>query len=64
MVVAGGVSQSVMLPITGAGALYLHHRRLPRELRPGRLVTAGLWLATIVMAAVTMYSLAALVGGR
>lgn len=61
---AGGVSQSVMLPITGAGALYLHHRRLPRELRPGRLVTAGLWIATVVMAAVTVYSLVALAGGR
>ena len=35
MVVAGGISQSVMLPITGAGALYLRHRRLPRELAPG-----------------------------
>ena len=31
MVVAGGISQSVMLPITGAGALYLRHRRLPRS---------------------------------
>ncbi|HEX9185819.1 MAG TPA: Nramp family divalent metal transporter [Vicinamibacteria bacterium] len=64
MVVAGGVSQSVMLPITGAGALYLHHRRLPRELRPGPLVTAGLWIATVVMAVVTAYSLVALAGGR
>jgi len=64
MVVAGGISQSVMLPITGAGALYLHHRRLPRELRPGRAVTAGLWIATLVMAVVTVYSLFALAGGR
>jgi Mn2+/Fe2+ NRAMP family transporter len=64
MVVAGGITQSVMLPITGAGALYLRHRRLPRDLAPGRLVTAGLWVATIVMAVVTLYSLAALVAGR
>ena len=64
MVVAGGISQSVMLPITGAGALYLHHRRLPRELKPGRAVTLGLWVATLVMAAVTVYSLVALAGGR
>jgi hypothetical protein len=62
MVVAGGISQSVMLPITGAGALYLRHRRLPRELLPGPIVTAGLWLATLVMTAVTLYSLAALSG--
>ncbi len=64
MVVAGGISQSVMLPITGAGALYLRHRRLPRELAPGWLVTAGLWIATLVMAAVTLYALVALAGGR
>jgi hypothetical protein len=62
MVVAGGISQSVMLPITGAGALYLRYRRLPREIVPGPLVTAGLWTATLVMAAVTLYSLGALSG--
>ncbi len=57
MVVAGGVSQSVMLPITGAGALYLHHRRLPDDLRPSRLVTVGLWASTLVMAVVTVFGL-------
>jgi len=46
-----------MLPITGAGALYLRHRRLPRELAPGPVLTAGLWLATIVMAVATAYGL-------
>jgi hypothetical protein len=64
MVVAGGISQSVMLPIAGAGALVLRHRLLPRDLAPGRLLTAGLWVATLVMAAVTAYSLAALALGR
>ncbi len=57
MVVAGGITQSVMLPIAGAGTLYLHHRRLPRDLRPPRAVTVGLWAATLVMAAVTGYGL-------
>jgi manganese transport protein len=57
MVVAGGIAQSVMLPIAGAGTLFLHHRRLPRELRPPRVVTLGLWVATIVMAVVTAYGL-------
>jgi hypothetical protein len=57
MVVAGGVSQSVMLPITGAGALYLHHRRLPNDLRPSRIVTMGLWASTLVMAVVTVLGL-------
>jgi Mn2+/Fe2+ NRAMP family transporter len=57
MVVAGGVTQSVMLPITGAGALYLHHRRLPGDLRPSRLVTFGLWASTLAMAVATAYGL-------
>jgi hypothetical protein len=57
MVVAGGIAQSVLLPALGLGALYLHHRCLPRELRPRRLVTVGLWLAFVGMAMVTGYSL-------
>jgi manganese transport protein len=57
MVIAGGISQSVMLPIAGAGALYLHHRRLPEDLRPSRLVTLGLWVSTLVMAVVTVVGL-------
>jgi hypothetical protein len=64
MVVAGGISQLVILPIAGGGALCLRHRLLPRDLAPGRLLTAGLWIATLVMAAVTAYSLAALALGR
>jgi hypothetical protein len=57
MVVAGGITQSVMLPITGAGALYLRHRRLPRELRPSRVVTFGLWASTLIMAVATALGL-------
>jgi hypothetical protein len=57
MVVAGGIAQSVMLPVAGAGTLYLHHRQLPRDLRPSRFVTFGLWTATLVMATVTGYGL-------
>ena len=53
MVVAGGIAQAVMLPVTGLGALFLHHRRLPREVRPHGIVTAGLWAATLLMAVVT-----------
>jgi len=57
MVVAGGIAQAALLPVLGGAALYLHHRRLPPELAPGRWVTAGLWFATLGMAAVTLYSL-------
>jgi manganese transport protein len=58
MVVAGGVAQSILLPMAGAGVLFLHHRRLPAEVRPGRAVTVGLWVATALMAAASAASLA------
>jgi hypothetical protein len=57
MVVAGGIAQSVLLPALGFGALHLHHRCLPEELRPRPLVTVGLWAAFLGMASVTGYSL-------
>jgi len=57
MVVAGGITQSVMLPITGAGALYLRHRWLPSALRPSRVVTCSLWASTLVMAVATALGL-------
>ena len=49
MVVAGGVAQSLMLPIIGIGALYLRHRHLPADVRPANWVTATLWGATLVI---------------
>jgi manganese transport protein len=58
MVVAGGVAQSMLLPMAAAGVLFLHHRRLPPEVRPGRAVTVGLWVATVLMAAACAASLA------
>jgi manganese transport protein len=57
MVVAGGLAQSALLPLLGFATLFLHHRRLPREVAPGLPVTAGLWTATLGMGAVTGYSL-------
>jgi manganese transport protein len=56
MVVAGGIAQSVMLPILGGATLYLRHRRLPREVAPPTWVTAGVWLATALMLAVVLAS--------
>jgi manganese transport protein len=58
MVVAGGVAQSMLLPMAAAGVLFLHHRRLPPEVRAGRVVTVGLWAATLLMAAASVASLA------
>ncbi|PYQ06660.1 MAG: hypothetical protein DMF82_05625 [Acidobacteria bacterium] len=55
MVIAGGIAQALMLPLVGAGAVWLRHRRLPRELAPSPVVTAGLWAAAILMAAMMAY---------
>ena len=55
MVVAGGVAQSLMLPIIGIGTLYLRHRHLPAEVRPSTWVTVTLWLATFVIVVLMGY---------
>jgi hypothetical protein len=55
MVVAGGIAQSVMLPVVGLGTVYLHHRRLPPEIAPSLFVTLGLWAASLVMLAAALY---------
>jgi hypothetical protein len=49
MVVAGGITQALLLPALGAGALYLRHRRLPREIAPPTIVTLMLWIAGVLM---------------
>ena len=55
MVVAGGIAQAVMLPLVGAGAVWLRHRRLPPELAPSWPVTVALWAAALLMAAMMAY---------
>jgi Mn2+/Fe2+ NRAMP family transporter len=60
MVVAGGIVQSVMLPVVGFGTLYLRYERLPAEMAPSAAVTAGLWIASAVMLAAAGYYLASL----
>jgi len=60
MVVFGGVAQSLMLPIAGAGTIYLRHRRLPRAIAPNAFVTASLWACTLVMLAAAVYYLGAI----
>lgn len=55
MVRAGGVAQAMMLPVIAGSALYLRHKRLPREVHPNRWVTAGLWFASIVIMSVMGY---------
>jgi manganese transport protein len=55
MVVAGGIAQSVMLPVVGLGTVYLHHRHLPPDIAPSVFVTLGLWAASLIMLAAAGY---------
>ena len=55
MVIAGGLAQAMMLPVIGISTLYLRHCHLPKVMTPVRWVTAGLWLATAVIVALTGY---------
>jgi polyferredoxin len=57
MVKAGGVAQAAMLPILAIGALYLRHKRLPRDVRPNRLSTGLLWVAAVTIIVAVGYSL-------
>jgi Mn2+/Fe2+ NRAMP family transporter len=49
MVVAGAWGQSLMLPVAALGAVYLRHKRLPREVQPPPWVTVGLWLGALLI---------------
>ena len=55
MVMIGGIVQAVMLPVIGIGAIYLRHRRLPREIAPSRATDVALWATTAAMAVMMGY---------
>jgi hypothetical protein len=57
MVKIGGFSQALMLPVLSVGALYMRYRGLPKEVAPGPIPTAGLWVAAITITAVMAYSI-------
>lgn len=45
LVLAGGITQSVMLPMLGGAALYFRYRRSDVRLRPGTLWNMLLWIS-------------------
>jgi Mn2+/Fe2+ NRAMP family transporter len=63
MVVAGGIVQALLLPLAGVGTIYLHHRHVPKRLRPHPVVTFALWLSAALMAAAAAYALSVGLGG-
>jgi len=46
----------ILLPLAGAGAIYLRHRHLPKEVAPGSFVTVDLWATAVGMVAIAFYS--------
>jgi len=56
MVKAGGYAQALMLPVIAAGALFLRHRASPEPARPGPVMTAALWIASVSTILLTLTS--------
>jgi hypothetical protein len=63
MVMIGGIVQAVMLPIIGAGAIFLRHRRLPPQIAPSTATTAALWITTAAMVVLMGYYAVFLIRG-
>jgi Mn2+/Fe2+ NRAMP family transporter len=55
MVRIGGTGQALLLPIIASSALWLHHKRTPREVHPPLHMTIGLWIAAVAMVALMTY---------
>jgi Mn2+/Fe2+ NRAMP family transporter len=57
LVIISGVAQAIMLPMLCGAALYFRYTQCPKELRPGVLWDAGLWLSSLVMLLVGLYGI-------
>jgi manganese transport protein len=55
MVMAGGIAQSIMLPVIAWATVYLHHHYLPKPLKPTILTTILLWFASILITTLMLY---------
>ncbi len=56
MIVACGITQSIMLPLLGGAALFFRYRRSDPNLQPGRLWDAMLWTAFAAFLVVGVWS--------
>ena len=57
MVVAGGVSQALMLPLIGVAVIHLGNKEISPDIKPSRFTTLVLWMCTAVMFAFAAYYL-------
>jgi manganese transport protein len=56
MVFIGGMAQFLLMPVIAIGTLYLRHKHLRADVRPGRMRTAQLWVTcTVVVGFVAVY---------
>jgi manganese transport protein len=55
MVMVGGITQSMMLPVVGIAAIVLRHRHLPDDIQPSLITTVALWVTTAVIVVVMAY---------
>ena len=62
MVVAGGIAQVMMLPLIGSATIYLSRRHLPDDIQPAPVVTAFLWISSIVMLGFALYDIGSRLG--
>ncbi len=62
MILAAGISQSIMLPMLGFAALYFRYRRCDRRLSPGRLWDFLLWLSCAGFLVAGIWALMSTVG--
>lgn len=63
MVVVGAWGQALMLPVAALGAVYLRHKRLPRDVQPPGWVTVGLWLGALMILTFMLVSIALSIRG-
>ncbi len=56
MIKIGGVAQALMLPIVGAGTVYLRYCHLPKKIAPKGWITLTLWVAAALMTVMMGYS--------
>ncbi|RMF95971.1 MAG: divalent metal cation transporter [Gammaproteobacteria bacterium] len=57
LVVIGGLTQSLVLPVLGASALYFRYRKIDPRLRPGRAWDVALVLSSISLLLAGLFSL-------
>ena len=58
MVKIGGIAQALLLPVIGFSTIYLRYVHLPTAIRPALWISVTLWVASVVMLLMMVYSMA------